>query len=314
METPRASETMKKRAIQTIFVTGGGGFVGGNFLAHPPSGYRIVAPHHGEVDILDKRQLAKIFTTVHPDIVINFAAFRNATAAEAQRGNKNGDVWRTNVTGVTHLRDLARIHHSFLIHISTDMVFGGSPGRRGPFRELDTPDTTMDMLSWYGWTKAEAERALSGTKNTAIIRIGNVTQPIYDPTRDYVGKIAYLHDQKKLYPLFTDQYLTMTAIPSLLSVIGALIRQKKRGVFHVGSTNVFTPHELGRYLVKNMGRRETDIRGIQIVQYLAGSPHRYPQFGGLDVRRTAARLGVRFTRWQTIVDRYIAYAARSVKK
>lgn len=303
----------KQKKTPTIFVTGGGGFVGGNFLAAPPPGFRIVAPRHAEVDILDKHQLRQIFQAVKPDIVINFAAFRNATAAEAQRGDKKGAVWRTNVTGVRHLRDLAHAYDSFLIHISTDMVFGGSHSRRGPFRERDVADTHIDALSWYGWTKAEAERLLVNERKTAIVRIGNVTQPIYDPTRDYVGKIAYLHDQKKLYPLFDDQYLTLTAIPTLLSVIHALIDQQKAGVYHVGSTNVFTPYMLGRYLARNMGKNAGDIQRVSIREYLRLAPHRYPQYGGLLAKQTANRLGVRLTKWQAIVDRYVAYALAAGK-
>lgn len=301
---------MKRRQLlQTIFVTGGGGFVGGNFLSAPPSGYRIVAPHHTEVDILNLKKLRDVFEAVKPDVVINFAAYRNATAAEEERGKKQGMVWKTNVIGAEYLSRLAYKYKSFLIHISTDMVFGGSIKRKGPFDEYQKADEQLHHLSWYGWTKAEAERILEDKKNVAIIRIGNVTQPIYDPSRDYVGKIAYLLDQNRLYPLFCDQYLTLTAIPSLMAVIHALIRKRKTGVFHVGSTNIFTPYALGIYLAKKTGKRANDVRTVSITDYLRVSPNRYPQYGGLLARQTQASLGVRFSSWQAIVDRFVSYAS-----
>lgn len=305
---------MSKTFTKTILVTGGSGFIGSNFLRFPPPGYRIVAPSHTEVNILDKREVEKLYRDIQPTITINFAAWRNANSAELERGNKSGMVWKTNVTGVSHLFTLSQKYNSFFIHISTDMVFSGSRKRKGPYSEQDKAETNISSLSWYGWTKAQAERLLIGQKNTAVIRIGNVTQPTSDPALDYIGKILHLYTMNKLYPLFHDQFLTLTSIPSLLEVIHHTILHKRNGVFHVASSNVFTPAALGNYLIENVYGEGRAIQDLSIEAYLQTSPNRYPQYGGLQSKQTAKRLNVTFPRWQTIVDRYIAQIVSASKK
>lgn len=287
-----------------ILITGGSGFIGSNFLRHI-SGTRdisIIAPRHNELDVLNIDQLEKTFEEFCPNVVINFAAHRDANSAEKQRGDRGGSVWNTNVRGVANISRVSSAYGSFLIHISTDMVFSGGETNKGPYSETMKPEKEMNYLSWYGWTKAEAERILAKNTNAAVIRIGNVTQPIYDPKLDYVGKIIFLFDHRQLYPLFYDQYLTLTSIPLLCQVIEAIIIKKRPGIYHVASKDRFTPYELGTYLIKKMYGEGRAIKRMSISSYLAKIPNRYPQYGGLLAFNTENQLGVAMPDWREIID------------
>lgn len=293
---------------KVILVTGGAGFIGSNFLNYANSKklqYRIIVPSHEELDILNVVELRKIFQNFSPEIVINFAAHRDANSAERQRGDINGSAWKTNVEGVENISKVCQEYDSFLIHISTDMVFSGSRDNSGPYSEKTQPETSPENLSWYGWTKAEGERALKNNKKSAIIRVGNVTQTLYDPKLDYVGKILYLFDRNKLYPLFNDQYLSLTYIPSIFEVIKVLIKKKINGVFHVASKNIFTPYELGEYLIKKVRNKTGAVKGVSMGDYLKVSPHRYPQYGGLLAKETSRQLGVKLFEWKQIIDPFV---------
>lgn len=289
---------------KSILITGHGGFIGSNYYRFvsqkSPSG--IITPRHDELDILDRETLKRFFASYRPDVMINFAAFRNANVAERERGDSSGLAWRTNVVGVDNISRICEEYGTFLIHISTDMVFSGTAADKGPYSETTKPETNMDYLSWYGWTKAEAERTLSENTNVAIIRIGNVTQPIYDPALDYVGKIIYLFDRGELYPLFDDQYITLTSIPFVCQVIDVLVRKKRPGIYHVASRDTFTPYELGTYLIKKMHRKDRAIKRMSITSYLATLPHRYPQYGGLLAHDTEKQLGIAMPSWREIVN------------
>ena len=272
------------KTIRTkIFITGATGFIGSNFLQHIAHNAKVevMAVDHKTLDILDRKGLKKTFRNFEPNIVINFAAHRNANTAEIQRGDKNGSAWQTNVVGLKNIFRLCQAYKSYLIHISTDMVFSGRRDNKGPYTEKEKPEVYMRYLSWYGWTKAEGERVLLGQKNTAIIRIGNVTKPIYDPKLDYAGKIIHLYDRNALYPLFDDQYLTLTSIPHLFKILDILIRTKKKGIYHATSTNTFTPFELGTYLLKTFRHKRVVVKRVSIDAYLQEFPNRYPKYGGL---------------------------------
>lgn len=299
---------------QVILLTGGSGFVGSNFLGYmtvsKKNKYRIIGPSHKELDILNVRQLHTLFSRYNPDIVINFAAHRDANSAEEQRGDKQGSVWQTNVVGVSNISKICKKYNCFFIHISTDMVFSGKVESPGPYAEETKRETKLKNLSWYGWSKAESERIVQENDKSAIIRIGNVTKPISDPGLDYIGKILSLYDRGQLYGLFYDQYLTLTPIPLLFTVIEELIRNPQYGVFHVATNSTFTPFELGKYLVRRARGKSEQIQGVSIDDFLAERPNRYPKYGGLLAHETARRLHIRLPEWKKIVDQSVPYFVR----
>lgn len=297
---------MGKQTRIRIVVTGGKGFIGSNFLRYikKEKNIEVTALDHKTLDLLDRKKLDEIFKKVRPHIVVNFAAHRNANTAETQRGDKKGSAWQTNVVGLKNIFRLCRTNKTYIIHISTDMVFTGRKDNKGPYKEREKPATKLRYLSWYGWTKAEGERVLWGQKNAAIVRIGNVTKPIYDPKLDYAGKIIYLFDRKALYPLFDDQYLTLTSILHLFKIIDILIKTKRSGVFHATSTNTFTPFELGTYLLNKFRRKAAVAKRISIDTYLQESPNRYPKYGGLTGKLTENILHIRSMSWQRIVSSF----------
>ncbi len=298
---------------QTILVTGSSGLVGSNFIESVRgknllNGIHIINPSHMEMDISKKSSINRYVEKYKPDVIINFAAHRNANTAEEQRKNKKGTAWKTNVQGTKNIISIGKKNGIYTIHISTDMVFSGRIKDKGPYHELHKPKRSSSKLSWYGWTKLLAEDIVGSYDGGAIVRIGNVTKPIYDPNLDYLGKILWLFDNKKLYPLFDDQFITLSYLPDVNRSLIALIKNKMRGVFHVASTNLLTPHDLAEQLIYKARKTKGKVKKISIEEYLRAYPNRYPKYGGLKSEYTQKKLGIKFPSWQKIVDNFIKHA------
>jgi dTDP-4-dehydrorhamnose reductase len=87
-----------------IVVTGGSGVVASSFLSYfNKHDHVIFVPSRLELDVTEKNKIKKYLEIAKPDVILHFAAFRDAGKAELERGNKKGEVWRTNVIGTKNL-------------------------------------------------------------------------------------------------------------------------------------------------------------------------------------------------------------------
>ncbi|MBI4029757.1 NAD(P)-dependent oxidoreductase [Candidatus Berkelbacteria bacterium] len=294
-----------------ILVTGADGLVGSHFVdayLKIPGSEILLTPNIKELDITNPKELSNYFSQHKPKTVIHFAAFTDVSKAEEERNNEQGLAWQVNVTGTSNIVQNCLAFGSFLIHISTDVVFAGRLEKPGPYKETDPPENNPDFLSWYGWTKRKAESQVTEKFPTyAIIRIANPVRAHFAPKLDYIRKILWLFDQKKLYPMFQDQYLTLTYINEVSKALMKILQEQKTGVFHVSSSDLFTPLELANYLLEKARGVKNQVKPASIVEYLQNSPSRarYPILGGLKTEKTQKELGVSFRGWKQIIDALI---------
>ncbi len=175
--------------MSTWLVTGGAGFIGGNFvLKAVASGVRVINldaltyagnldtlaavasnPAHVFVkgDIGDRDLLAKLFADHRPDAVINFAA-----ESHVDRSIDGPAAFvQTNVVGTLGLLECARDHWKGLedasrdafrfLHVSTDEVYG-SLGDTGKFTET----TPYAPNSPYSASKAASDHLVRAFHHT----------------------------------------------------------------------------------------------------------------------------------------------------
>lgn len=312
-----------QNSIPTILITGTSGLIGSNFLRLLPTRAstngkleltdgslygQIVCPPHNQMDISNIRQVKRYFQEYKPSTIVHFAAYRDATSAELERGNHDALVWKTNVVGVKNLAKLCCETDAHFIHISTDMVFSGKEINPGPYLEYSQTEKNEKNLSWYGWTKKLGEEIVQEYCNSyAIIRIGNVSMPVYDPKLDYIGKIVWLYNNSSLYPLFDDQKISLTYVPDLANVIKSLLLNWRTGIFHVASKDLVSPFALAQYTITRLGGDSSLISNCSIDDYLSKFPNRYPKFGGLSPTITEQTLNMNFCSWSKIADNFVEY-------
>lgn len=206
----------------TVLVTGGAGFIGGNFVHFMRKKYpeeRLIcvdkltyagnlstlAPvmddpnfRFVKADICDREAIYKLFEAEHPDIVVNFAA-----ESHVDRSIENPEIFlTTNILGTQVMMDACRKYGVTRYHqVSTDEVYGDLP--------LDRPDlffteeTPIHTSSPYSSSKAGADLLVLAYHRTyglpvSISRCSNNYGPYHFPEKLIPLMIANALNDKPL--------------------------------------------------------------------------------------------------------------------
>jgi len=308
-------EKYKEVKTKKTLVIGADGLVGSKFIELHKNKDELLIPSYLDLDLTSKDSIKKYLDLYQPSMIINFAAYTNVSEAENQRGNKEGDCWRINVEGIKNLLEVMD-EKTRLIHISTDMVFPGSKEDKGPYEINHKLPTNPNKLTWYGFTKAEGERLIReklGDKTT-ILRIIYPFSAKYDKKMDYVRKPLDLFDQGKLYPMFSDQQVSVVFVEDVAMALEKLIETGKTGTFHASCRDTGSPFEIISYAVQKSRGVKSAVKQVSLAEFLKtqDSPVRYPMFGGLSVTKTEKALGIKFGTWKQMVDKFVAQLPRAL--
>ena len=106
-----------------------------------------------DADVTDHQRIKEVIITSKPHYIIHTAAMTNVDACETDHENCK----KINIEAVQNLANICNELNIHLIHISTDFILDGESG---PYDENATPNP----LSYYGWSKWEAEKIVQQIK------------------------------------------------------------------------------------------------------------------------------------------------------
>jgi dTDP-4-dehydrorhamnose reductase len=198
--------------LARIVVTGAAGQVG-RALVRAAVGRSVTGFTSAEWDITDPAAARDL---IEPgDVLINCAAFTDVDGAEAHPERAHA----VNATGPEHLATACAAVGARLIHISTDYVFGGAPGRDRPYE----PDDQPAPLSVYGRTKLDGERAvLAACPQARIVR----TAWVYtgdDGGRDFVSVMRARARAGEVSEVVDDQIGSPTYVRDLVTALLTIV-------------------------------------------------------------------------------------------
>jgi dTDP-glucose 4,6-dehydratase len=243
-----------------FLITGGLGFIGGNFLKiltnkYPKSKFLNIDKftyaaskdlakelkgrknyNFHKVDICDFNKLKKKFDDFNPDIVIHFAAESHVDNSIT----KPDDFINTNIIGTYNLLKLLK-KKTKIIHISTDEVFGEAN------KKSFTESSKYDPRSPYSATKASSDHLVRAWSNTYginynIINSSNNFGP-YQNKEKFIPVVINSIINKKKIPLYGNgknirewiyvddfinaiEFLIKKAIPNQTFLIGSGYAEK----------------------------------------------------------------------------------------
>ena len=266
-----------------ILVTGGAGFIGGNFVHYMVGkypDYRIIVldkltyagnletlePVKDKIDfvkedIADRAAVYSVFEKYKPEVVVNFAA-----ESHVDRSIENPEVFlQTNIMGTQVLMDACRKYGIKRYHqVSTDEVYGDLP--------LDRPDlffteeTPIHTSSPYSASKASADLLVMAYHRTyglpvTVSRCSNNYGPYQFPEKLIPLMIANALADKPL-PVYGEglNVRDWLYVEDHCKAIDLIIHKGRVGeVYNIGGHNEKTNIEIVRTILHILGKPESLI-------------------------------------------------------
>ena len=225
--------------METIGITGGKGMLGSDIkeLAEK-KGYKINIYDLPEYDLTVNENLEKIVS--ENDVIINCAAYTAVDKAETEKEichKINAEVPGT-------LGALAKQMNKYIIHISTDFVFGDDSDE--PLKET----TPVNPLSVYGSTKFDGETNLIASEcKNAIIRV-QWTYGVHG--NHFIAKIIELAEKMPELKVVDDQYGAATPTTSVAQAIMCFIENKTEGLYHFAANGYASRYDVAKAIFEEM--------------------------------------------------------------
>ncbi len=272
-----------------FLVTGGAGFIGGNFLhmmvnKYPKDKYVCLdaLTYAGNMETLkpimkkknfkfvhlnicDRKGVYKLFSKEHFDYVINFAA-----ESHVDRSIEDPEIFiRTNVLGTQVLMDACRKYGIKRYHqVSTDEVYGDLPLNRKDL--LFTEKTPIHASSPYSASKAAADLLVLAYHRTyklpvTISRCSNNYGPYHFPEKLIPLMIKNALANKKL-PVYGKglNVRDWLYVEDHCEAIDLVVRHGKDGeIYNIGGHNEYNNLEIVKIILKELHKPESLIQFVK---------------------------------------------------
>ena len=271
-----------------ILVTGGAGFIGGNFVhfeldRHPED--KIICldalTYAGNMETLrgalknpsfsfvqgnisDRDAVYALFEREKPDVVVNFAA-----ESHVDRSIENPGLFlQTNITGTGVLLDACRKYGICRFHqVSTDEVYGDLPLERTDL--FFTEETPLHTSSPYSASKASADLLALAYFRTfklpvTLSRCSNNYGPYHFPEKLIPLMIINALSDKEL-PVYGkgENIRDWLYVEDHCSAIDLIVRGGRVGeIYNIGGHNERTNLDVVKTILRTLGKPESLIRFV----------------------------------------------------
>lgn len=271
-----------------ILVTGGAGFIGANFVYYmldKYKDYKIICvdslTYAGNIStlekalenqkfefvkasIVDREAMDKLFGSIKPNIVVNFAA-----ESHVDRSIENPGIFlETNIMGTQVLLDMCRKYQVERFHqVSTDEVYGDLLLDRPEL--FFTEETPIHTSSPYSASKASADLLVQAYHRTfklpvTISRCSNNYGPYHFPEKLIPLMIINALNDKAL-PVYGkgENVRDWLYVTDHCSAIDKIIHNGRVGeVYNIGGHNERTNLEVVKTIIHELGKSEELINYV----------------------------------------------------
>lgn len=260
---------------ERLLITGGSGFLGGHLVIQAWKKFEVFATFHSHSvdhpgvnwekwDLFDNRAIEKKISSIKPKYIIHTAAMAKADECEKRKS----EAVKVNINASEAIARAGKLFGSRIIFLSTDLIFRGD---KAPYDENDTPDP----LSFYGWTKWEAEKTIiRNNPDHVIIRPGIMFGPPALQGTSFSEWMRMNWKKETIIPLFIDQYRTPIYAGTLSTCLLEVTRKNYTGYLNLAGIQRSSRYEFGMMLAEQLGISTNLIKPVKMadVPSLADRP------------------------------------------
>jgi len=293
-----------------ILLLGSNGQLGRELERQLSSVGSVAAFPRSALDITNHRAVTDAVLAIHPNVIVNAAAYTAVDKAETDAERANS----VNAEAVANLAQIAQKEAAWLIHYSTDYVFDGN--KPTPYIETDAPNP----INVYGASKLAGETAIAAADFQHLIF--RTSWVIGKDGNNFAKTILRLAAERNSLKVISDQ-LGVPTSPSLISkitidVIRAIKEDKAwpQGIYHLAPQGVSSWHEIAKTLIVyaeqqrvRLNTQVADIQAITTAEYPTAAKR--PLNSQLDTSKLRAQLSFDLPHWK---DDFLAVASDIVKE
>jgi dTDP-4-dehydrorhamnose reductase len=275
--------------VNKIVILGGKGMLGSELhTAAASANVQSIVMDLPEFHVDNSVQLEQ--AVLAADIIVNCAAYTAVDKAESEP-----DVCAAvNSQAVGTLGKLAKKHNKYVIHISTDFVFGDL---------IEAPQNETDLtnpLSVYGRTKLQGEQLLLESECAAAIIRVEWTYGKFG--NNFISKILTAAQTKPLLQVVADQFGAPTHTAAVCRAIQNLIEERATGIYHFANAGYTSRYDVARFIVETAGIN-TIVKPCATSDFQV--PAARPQNSRFDCRKIDGILNFNREHWQDMLTKFI---------
>jgi len=220
---------------------------------------------------------------------INAAAYTAVDTAEQEREQ----AFAVNEQGVKNLCEAAQKQGSYLVHVSSDFVFGQSNG--SPF----LPDSKTDPVSVYGESKLAGEKMIANclADEALVVRTAWVYSSFGN---NFVKTMLRLMRERDEIGVIADQAGSPTWANGLARALWRACEEKPGGIMQWTGVGIASWYDLAEAvqseaLALGLLDKAITIKPLRTDQY--PTPAQRPSYSVMDITRTAERLNLQPSHW-----------------
>lgn len=252
---------------------------------------------YARVDIRDIDALQFFVESWNPSIIVNLSAYTNVDGAETDYSG----ALEVNAIGPKNLAEVCKKNNIYLLHVSTDYVFGGEKHKdrqSKPFRENEE----CSPVGMYGYSKYLGESFIRAIypENSLILR----TSWLHGKGgKNFIDTIYKLSKEKEELKVVNDQIGSLTWTPWLSEVILEMVDKKITGVLHASASDEGSWFDVAEYIAQKSG---SSCRVLPQTTKESGRPAPRPSYSKMSVDSLTEIRGVPAPAWREFVDSHLA--------